>query len=375
MTNTKIADSLGLIQNRRLWFYVRRAIWIMIAWVLISNALFFYELITLSSNQALSSDFDFISAFGANLVVGVSAGLIGGLITVNLMEYWLRRHAFWKALLLIIVIYTITAIAISFLGAAYLASENFELPMWHQEVIEEAGFIFGSWIFLKNFVIWLFIVLATLVVLMINDKYGPGVFPDYLRGKYFHPKREERIFMFADIKNATGIAEILGEQKYFNFLKDFFKDITPAIVQSRGEIYQYVGDEIVVSWKMNKGLKNNRALLCFFEMRSLIQGKKELYLEKYGEIPEFKVGLHYGQVMVGELGQVKREIAFSGDVLNTTSRIQAKCNDLGVDILASVAFGNILGELPNGLHQHPLGSQILKGKAEELELVTFRYEN
>ena len=76
--------------------------------------------------------------------------------------------------------------------------------------------------------------------------------------------------------------------------------------------------------------------------------------------------------MVGEIGQIKREIAFSGDVLNTTSRIQAKCNDLGVDILASEEFSKINYALPTGIKVEALGPKELKGKAEAMELVTFR---
>ncbi|MEL6812661.1 MAG: adenylate/guanylate cyclase domain-containing protein, partial [Bacteroidota bacterium] len=364
-----------MVGRNTLSFYARRGLWILITWVLISNVIFFYDLITLTNAGALDSTFDFTSAFTANMVVAVSAGFVGGLLTVNLMEYWLRKYAFWKALLLIIVIYTITSVLLSALGAAYLASEDFQLPLWNAEVWEEAGFIFETWRFRKSFIIWLFIVLITLIVLMINDKYGPGVFPDYLKGKYFQPKRERRIFMFADIKDATTIAENLGEARYFNFLKDFFKHITPAIVNSKGEIYQYVGDEIVVSWKMKKGLDKGNALACSYGMKELLKKKASHYEKEYGLHPKFKVGYHFGSVMVGEIGQIKREIAFSGDVLNTTSRIQAKCNELGVDILASEDFSKIHHTLPAGIEVEPLGPQLLKGKAEALSLVTFRNEN
>ncbi|MDC8003544.1 adenylate/guanylate cyclase domain-containing protein [Aureisphaera galaxeae] len=366
---------MGFFSNRRVRFYANRAFWILIAWVLIANLIFFYDFISLSNAGALSSDYDFTSAFFANLVVAISAGVIGGLLTVNLMEYWLRKYAFWKALVLIVFIYCATSIVISLIGAAYLASVDFQLPMWNEEVIEEAGFIFGDWRFLKNFIIWLFIVLCTLIVLMINDKYGPGVFRDYLLGRYFQPKRERRIFMFADIKNATGIAETLGEEKYFHLLKDFFKDIGPAIVRTRGEIYQYVGDEVVITWKMKQGLKDANALSCFYIMQSLIAKKADRYMKKYNVVPEFKVGYHFGSVMVGELGQIKRDIAFSGDVLNTAARIQAKCNELGVSILSSEDFSNVLPSLPEGIVREPLGKQKLKGKASEIGLVTFRNEN
>ncbi|OAB78864.1 adenylate/guanylate cyclase domain-containing protein [Cochleicola gelatinilyticus] len=357
--------------ERQIWFYSKRAFWILFAWVLISNVLFFYEFFTLKSNGGLTSAFDFESSFTANMIVAVLAGLIGGIFTVNLMERWLRKHAFWKALLYITIAYITTAILISFIGMLYFKSDALGLPFYDPEVLQAVGYFFTTWLFLKNFILWLLIVIVTLIVLMVNDKYGPGVFPDYLMGRYFMPKNERRIFMFADIKDATTIAEELGEEKYFNFLKDFFRDIAPAIVQTRAEVYQYVGDEVVLSWKMKHGLKHGNALQCFYSMKRLIAYKSPKYIKKYGVAPVFKAGYHYGNVMVGEIGQIKRDIAFSGDVLNTTSRIQSLCNELGVEILASKEFGDLSYKLPKRVVKHPVGKEKLKGKAEEMELVTY----
>jgi adenylate cyclase len=135
---------------------------------------------------------------------------------------------------------------------------------------------------LYQFFLWLIIVIFTLIILMMNDKYGPGVFPDYLIGGYFRPKQERRIFMFADIKNATGIAESLEEEKYFNFLKDFFRDISSASVQSLGEVYQYVGDEVVISWKTKQELTGGNAIQYYYRMLKIINYKKQGYLDRYG---------------------------------------------------------------------------------------------
>ncbi|MBT0608412.1 adenylate/guanylate cyclase domain-containing protein [Aequorivita echinoideorum] len=357
--------------SRQIWFYARRAFWILVAWTIISNIMFFYEFITLKSNGVLSSAYDFHSAFTANLIVAISAGIIGGIFTVNLMERWLRRLVFWKALIYLILAYTATALLVGTIGALYLNSEEIGLPYYSWEVLSQVPVFFATWLFIKNYFIWLLIVLITLIVLMVNDKYGPGVFPDYLRGKYFRPKHERRIFMFADIKNATGIAESLGEEKYFNFLKDFFRHIAPAIVQTHAEVYQYVGDEVVVSWKMKWGLKRGNAIQCFYSMKQIIAYKAPKYLKKYGVVPNFKVGYHFGTVMVGEIGQIKRDIAFSGDVLNTTSRIQSMCNELGVEILASKEFADIAYKLPKGVTKKDLGKEKLRGKSEEISLVTY----
>lgn len=346
----------------------------MFAWVLISNVLFFYEFLTLYSNNALDSGYDFKQSFSANLIVAVTAGVIGGTLTVNLMDRWLRNNAFWKALAYITLTYIVGAMVVSTFGALYYYSEELGLPFYHEEVILKFKAFFRTWVFIKNFVVWLFIVIGTLIVLMVNEKYGPGVFPDYLLGRYFRPKKERRIFMFADIKNATGIAESLGEKKYFNFLKDFFRDIAPAIVQSRGEVYQYVGDEIVVSWKMKHGLKRGNTIRCFYNMKRMLKYREKRYLDRYGYFPEFKVGIHCGSVMVGEIGKIKREIAFSGDVLNTTSRIQEQCKVHDVEILASETFADLAYELPNGIVKKDLGDETLRGKLEEVGLFTYVLE-
>lgn len=356
-------------------FYLRRALWIFVAWVVFAMGIFFYDYITLKSQDALPASYNLKSAFIAYLIVAVSAGVIGGTLTVNLMEYWLRKYRFWVALVLIVCIYTLVSIFVGALGSLYIRSAQMELSMFDASMLRELPSFFGKTIFIKNYVVWLVLVLLTLIFLMVNDRFGPGVFPEYLKGKYFHPKKEQRIFMFSDIKDATAIAEQLGEGRYFHFLKDFFKTISPAIEMHRGAVYQYVGDEIVVTWKMKTASFNQNSLLCFYEMLRLVHEKAAYFEGVYGFQPHFKTGYHCGPTVVGELGVMKREIAFSGDTLNTAARIQGKCNDLGVSVLASESFVTSLGQLPQGILEVPLGPHLLKGKQQALVLHTFRNEN
>lgn len=362
------------LSSNEIRFYIKRAIWIVIAWMLISNLIFLFEYSILDSNNALPTTYSFSKAFVSNLVVSLIAGIIGGVITVNIMEIWLRRFAFWKALLLIIFLYVLTAVVVSTAGAVYFYSNQFVQP-FDKLLWEEVKHFYTGRVFIHNFILWLIIVLLTLITLLINDKFGPGMFSDYLLGRYFRPKSETRIFMFADIKNATTIAEELGEAAYFNFLKDFFNDIAPAIAQTKGEVYQYVGDEVVLTWKMHNGLTNANVLRCYYRMQRIVFKKASKYLSKYEAVPLFKVGIHCGQVMVGELGKIKRDIAFSGDVLNTTARIQSQCNAKGVSILASKTFADQLRRLPKNCVRVDLGNEPLKGKTVDVSLVTFEKNN
>ena len=117
---------------------------------------------------------------------------------------------------------------------------------------------------------------------------------------------------------------------------------------------------------MENGLENNHCLHCFFDMRTAIDKKRELYLERYGLVPEFKAGMHYGNVTAGEIGIIKRDLTFSGDVLNTTARIQSKCNELGASLLASGKLLELLSLA--GMHAQELGAIELRGKQDKISL-------
>ena len=91
-------------------------------------------------------------------------------------------------------------------------------------------------------------------VILLSLFFEKGILVNYLIGKYHKPRIEERIFMFLDLNNATTIAESIVSTMYSNLLSDFFKDIDLAITKTKGVVFQYVGDEVVVIWKMKNGL-------------------------------------------------------------------------------------------------------------------------
>jgi adenylate cyclase len=169
----------------------------------------------------------------------------------------------------------------------------------------------------------------------VSDNIGQGVLINFFTGKYHQPIEEERIFMFLDMKDSTSNAEELGHVKYFKMLREYYADLTDSIIESGGEIYQYVGDEVVVTWKQKNDKINNDCINCFFAMKSALSNHANKYNLEFGLVPTFKVGIHLGRVTTGEIGMIKKEIIFSGDVLNTTARIQGLCNKYAIDLLTS----------------------------------------
>jgi class 3 adenylate cyclase len=175
----------------------------------------------------------------------------------------------------------------------------------------------------------------------------------------------DRVFMFLDIRSSTQIAEELGHMRYFELLNDFFSDISDPVVRHEGEIYQYVGDEVVITWPLDRGVAAGRCVNCFFAIFDTIEMRASHYRDRYGVVPAFKAGLHHGRVTTGSVGTIKKEVVFSGDVLNTTARIENLCNRYRANLLVSKALLDLLPETFQPLSRK-IGSFTLRGKKEEV---------
>ncbi len=220
---------------------------------------------------------------------------------------------------------------------------------------------------------WGPVFLLSIFILQVSDKFGQGVLLKFITGKYHSPKEETRIFMFLDLKSSTSIAEALGNIKFYELLNDFFYDVTDAIIEAKGEIYQYVGDEIIISWNTKNGIENLNCLNCFFNIQNAVKNLSGKYESKYGLVPSFKAGIHYGEVTVGEIGVLKREIVYSGDVLNTTARIQELCNKYNEKFIISKDLLDLLNTSKEYTFKE-IGSINLRGRAAPVILYSVRAE-
>ncbi len=215
----------------------------------------------------------------------------------------------------------------------------------------------------------LLIFFMTQLIIEIIEKYSPGIFFDVFSGKYVHPRIEKRIIMFIDLKDSTPIAEKLGHKDYFRFIRDFIYFISIALIEYNGRIYQYVGDEIVVSWPYNN-MNTKRCMDSLIEARKILQKNSERFRRKYGIVPEFRVGIHAGEVTIGEIGLIKKDLAMSGDTMNTTARIRSACSELKQKFIVSKDFIDAI-DLKEW-QSESLGIVDLKGKDKGIELFALK---
>lgn len=360
---------MNFLRSAKVKYNVNRVLRIAIFWSIggMVDAGFLY-LISDSTYFEATDRYIFLHHFLANVVSYFFVGLLSGYLMVYWLRDRLRQMSFVFNLMIQAFVMATVVICMSMLMYILFFSFVDELPINHPDVLKNAAILFLSPFNTRNILFAFFLAIMSVLFLNINDKYGPGVLSNYLIGKYHHPKQEERIFMFVDMKSSTTIAEQLGDIQFHSLLNDFFRDLTDPILYTKGEVYQYVGDEIIISWTLKYGTHNFNCVRCFYAMQEAILQHQEIYQEKYGLVPEFKAGLHYGQVTTGEIGVIKRDIVYSGDVLNTTARIQAKCNEFGVKILLSKKLLDQLNIPPHGLEQHKIGEIDLRGKKEKVML-------
>jgi len=198
---------------------------------------------------------------------------------------------------------------------------------------------------------------------------GTRNFGRLVTGRYRRPRELDAVFMFVDLRGSTGIAERLGHERYSAFLRDFFTDISEPIHRARGEVYQYVGDEVVVVWPGRR--EAGRWLQCFEGMRSAVEAERATYEARYGTAPEFKAGVHAGPVVVSEVGTLQRAHVYHGDVLNTAARLQAKCDEAGFDLLVSEAGIEYLSPTQREGFS-PVGAVTLKGRSGPVPVLGLR---
>lgn len=300
------------------------------------------------------------SNFVIPVITSFSTGILIGIFEELYVNKWFQNRSFFAKIFLKSIVYILAIIMATLIIIISGHSISQGLNPFGQEVSEYVGSFFADFAFWSIIIYYALAILISLFYKEVSDSMGQAVSYNFFTGKYHHPKVEHRIFMFLDMKSSTSHAENLGHVKYFQMLKDYYADLSIPILNLGGEIYQYVGDEIVISWKVKKG-NAQHALECFYAMKKALNDEHEKYESKYQMVPSFKAGIHFGKVTTGEIGLIKKDIVFTGDTLNTTARIQSLCNQYEEELLVSEDFLNTMQTREN-YHFKSLGEVNLRGR-------------
>jgi adenylate cyclase len=293
----------------------------------------------------------------AELLNGAAQGTLIGATLTGLEAFVLsaRGGALLQRWPLGIVLALRTALYTLCIAVAYaLASELSEDPIGFAD-------------FRRTLTYSLVVSLVLSLALMVRRMLGPQATAHFLTGRYHRPRSEERLVLFLDVAGSTALAERIGDALFHEFLARTVLDVSESVVECGGEIHTYVGDEVIVTWKLRDGRADPRALRCPFVIADRIAEHRAEYLRRFGAAPSLRAGFHAGPLIIGEMGDIKREIVMLGDTMNTASRIEAACRSSGRSVLASdEALAHAV--LPPGLRADSIASVVLRGKSTAREL-------
>ncbi len=181
-------------------------------------------------------------------------------------------------------------------------------------------------------------------------------------------QKKQLTVMFCDLKDFTKLSENMEVEKLTSLLNEYFTRMTSIILKNQGTLDKYMGDAIMCFWGAPLDIPNHAELACktAIEMLAELQSINESWKEKYGLTIRIRIGLHSGDMSVGNMGS---EQVFSytvmGDNVNLGSRLEGVNNLYGTSILVSEATKAAAG---SNFFFRELDRVMVKGKEESVRI-------
>ncbi len=296
------------------------------------------------------------------LMGGILFGGLIGIINRFTESLGARQKSFGQVVLIMTLMNLLTLAVVA--AAIILVVLTFVLS-W-QEFTNIATDITAT--YLVSIIVWqVFVVWTINFWLEIQRVIGSENLRRLITGRFRRPREETRVFLFMDLKGSTELAERLGHLRYSEMLQECFRDLTQVALRYEAAIYQYVGDEVVMSWpRLRRDDFRRNSVQAFFAYEQELALKKEEYRLRFGVEPEFRGGIDEGAVMATEVGDVKREIVFHGDVLNTAARLLELCKHREERLVVSDSIGKAVEE--DAAYRTNWTEEVsLRGKTEQVK--------
>lgn len=297
-------------------------------------------------------------AFGVvnAILVGTGVGLFEQYYVQSLRGRWIRSiHP-----LLSILVYT-AMVAILFVIAVNLS--HLLLHPWYPTPVP-----YGRLPFILPVVIAFSVI--GIVVMRAVHFIGIETLFHLMIGTYHRPVVEQKVLVFVDINNSTGLAERLGALKIKSLVGKFLFDISKPITDFGGEIYLYKGDGLIAIWNWQDAVRDNKILRAIDAVFAAVGRERGQYLAQFGVAPTFRIGVHGGDVVVSEQGDTKRSIGIYGSTINIAARMEEAAKAHGVVCAISGDVAQALSQ--SAVRLHPIGYERIKGIPIEIPIFEYR---
>jgi len=178
--------------------------------------------------------------------------------------------------------------------------------------------------------------------------------------------------LFVDICGFTKLSENRPPKEVTGFLTEFRRRMNRAIIANGGTIDKFIGDAIMVVFGVPAPGKEDarNALLCGVDMLKILDVWNAERSTRGEEPVEVGIGIHYGDVIAGALGDESRvEYTVIGDTVNVAERIEGLTRNHKSSMFISAALHDNALPLPETLEFDVVPGTKLRGRSTAIDLL------
>lgn len=152
-------------------------------------------------------------------------------------------------------------------------------------------------------------------------------------------ENREVTVLFSDLRGFTTLSESMSPEALTSTLNAYLSAMSPVILKEKGTIDKYIGDAIMAFW--NAPLFTPEHQLHAVRSALIMQDDLKDFNERNGTALAMGVGIHTGEVVVGNVGSTERvNYTILGDVVNNTSRLEGLTKKYGVGLIVTEEVKN-----------------------------------
>ncbi|MDX2471976.1 MAG: adenylate/guanylate cyclase domain-containing protein [SAR324 cluster bacterium] len=187
-------------------------------------------------------------------------------------------------------------------------------------------------------------------------------------------ERMKVAILFSDIRGFSSFCEQNEPEIVISQLNEYFDAMVKSIREAGGVVDKFIGDSVMANFGglLNLANPSEAAVNAALSMQKSLENLNKRWEEKGLTRLENGVGLHFGSVLQGTIGSNERkEFTLIGDAVNTASRLEGLCKELGNPIIISESIFQLVSPQIQGKFQN-FGEKLVKGKKKAVTVYGLR---
>ena len=186
-----------------------------------------------------------------------------------------------------------------------------------------------------------------------------------------HGEKKHLFVLFSDLEGFTKMSHAIPPEMVAKLLNRYLDMLSQVVLDHGGVIDKFVGDAVVAFWgapieRPDDGMRAARAGYAIWQAGEDFRVEVAAMDAKLPKIGKTRVGLHWGEAVVGNFGGARRiQYTALGDSMNTAARLEAASKSLDSSVMASREFADRSGVD----WWRAMGRVQLRGRAKPVELM------